>query len=136
MSWKFDLAEKSPGHYLCVGLRDSGHTVKATGGETEVGRIFELAFDLEIELRTDLSRALFEVTRAAKPRWSSRYDDHAFGSWLVESKERRGDRVVYDGKEYWLEVYSEKQGLEFQSPLGTGKELDRAFFEVLASLSA
>ena len=43
---------------------------------------------------------------------------------------------MYDGKEYWLEIYSAGQGLEFQSPLGTAKELDHAFFEVLASLSA
>ena len=75
MSWKFDLAEKSPGQYLCVGLRDSGHTVKATFEENEFARIFKLAFELEVGLSTVPSRALFEVTKAAKPKWWSRYDD-------------------------------------------------------------
>ena len=72
--------------------------------ENEIGRILEFAFDLEVALGTTPSSALFQVTKGAKPAWVSRYDDHAFGSWFVQSSASKGQRVVYDGKEFWLEV--------------------------------
>lgn len=133
MSWKFNISEESTGQYRCQGMRDTGHTVKAICGESEIGRVFALAFDLELKLGTIPSRALFEVTKGAKPKWSSRYYDHAFGSWLVEAQANNNDRVVYDGKECWLEIHGQGQEPAFQSPLGGAKELDRAFFDVLAS---
>src|SRR5688572_2171040 len=105
MSWKFEVAEQCAGQYLCTGLRDSGHTVKAQCGENEIGRVFEFAFDLETKMGTIPSRALFEVTKGAKSAWLLRHDDDTFGSWLVESVTSGGQRIAYNGKEFWLEVY-------------------------------
>lgn len=136
MSWKFKFAEQSPGQYLCTGLRDSGHTVKAQCGENEIGRVFEFAFDLETTLGTTPSRALFEVTRGAKPTWVSRYDNQAFGSWFVESAASKGQRVVYDGKEFLLEVYCGNEKPKWQGAFRSAKDIDNAVFQLLASASA
>ncbi len=136
MSWKFEFTEQSLGQYLCTGLRDSEHAVKAQCGENETGRVFEFAFDLEIALGTTPSSALFQVTRDAKPKWLSRYDNQAFGSWVVESAASKGQRVVYDGKEFWLEVYCGNEKPKWQGAFRSAKDLDNVVFQLLASASA
>lgn len=136
MSWKFEFTEQSLGQYLCTGLRDSGHTVKAQCEENETGRVFEFAFDLEIALGTTPSSALFQVTRGAKPKWLSRYDNKAFGSWVVESAASKGQRVVYDGKEFWLEIYCGNEKPKWQGAFRSAKDLDNVVFQLLASASA
>jgi hypothetical protein len=136
MSWRFEFTEQSVDQYLCTGLRDSGHTVKAQSSENEIGRVFEFAFDLEIALGTTPSIALFQVTRGAKPAWVSRYDNQSFGSWFVESAESKSQRVVYDGKESCLEVYCGNEQPKWQGAFRNAKDLDNVVFQLLAPASA
>jgi hypothetical protein len=79
---------------------------------------------------------LFQVTRGAKPKWLSRYDNQAFGSWVVESAVSKGQRVVYDGKEYWLEVYCGNEKPNWQGAFRSATDLDNVVFQLLASASA
>jgi hypothetical protein len=134
MTWKFECIEESPDQCFCTGVRDSGHTVRTHGGENEVGRALQLAFELEVELGTDPRGALFQVARGAKPNWFSRYDDHAFGSWLVESNRR--NRIVYDGKDHWLAIYCGNEEAVWQGAFSHAKDLDDAVFQLLATASA
>jgi hypothetical protein len=136
MSWKFNRAEESPGQYRCTGLRDSGHTVQAQCGENEIGRVFEFAFGLETELGTLPSRALFEVARGAKHAWLSQYHDHAFGSWLVQSAPSSDHRIVYDGKEFWLEFFCGDKRPTWQGAFRRAQDLDNEVFQLLASEDA
>ena len=72
--------------------------------ENELHKIFKLAYDLEVELGTLPSRALFLVVSGSMPNWKSQYHDEAFGSWTVVSP-NQNNRFVYDGKDFFLMIY-------------------------------
>ena len=97
-----------------------------------MSRVFELAFALEVELGTSPSPALFQVIRGAKPKWTSRYDSHAFGSWFAESATNSSYRVVYDGKESCLVIYCGNSEPKWESTFRSAKDVDKSVFQLLA----
>ena len=67
MIWSFEIKETSNGVYTCEGMRDTGNIVSIQCGENELHKIFKLAYDLEVELGTLPSRALFLVVSGSMP---------------------------------------------------------------------
>ena len=132
MSWAFTFTERSPGSYECVGRRDSGHQVSARVGEGEFSRVVQYAFELECDLGTDPSPALFVVARGAKPEWEAAYYDRSFGSWHVQAKPGTSARIIYDGKEFWLSFYASHEAPSWEGPFERREDVPEAVFAFLS----
>ncbi|WP_321369632.1 hypothetical protein [uncultured Desulfuromusa sp.] len=104
MKWIFKIGEISNGAYECIGKRDTGNIVSLTCGEDEVYRVYQQAYELELEMGTLPGEALFQIVSSAKHLWSTEYNDASFGSWLVEDRETN-DRFIYDGKDFYFAAY-------------------------------
>ena len=132
MTWAFTFTERSAGSYECVGRRDSGHRVSAQVGEGELSRVIQYAFELECDLGTDPSRALFVVARGAKPDWEATYYDHAFGSWHVQATPASSGRIIYDGKDSWLSLYRADERPAWEGPFKRRDDIPEAVFGFLS----
>ena len=61
MKWSFEIIETSNGVYKFTGRSNTGNIVSIQCGEEGFFRVFRQAFELEIELGTLPSKALFDV---------------------------------------------------------------------------
>jgi hypothetical protein len=130
MKWSFEISETSNGAYRCVGTRCTDNVVSIHGGEDEIFRVYKEAYELEANLGTLPSQALYIIVSGAKKAWRSEYHDESFGSWMVEDQNEKNS-YVYDGRDFHLMIYKAKENPVWQ---GFVKEQDNAedpIFELL-----
>lgn len=130
MNWFFEINEISAGAYLCTGKRDTGNTVSTQCGEDEIFHIFKKAYELETEIGTLPSKALFAIVSGAKKDWASEYNDAAFGSWMVTSK-GNNHKFVYDGKDFYLMIYGSSEKPLWQGYLKEKNDAQDSIFQFL-----
>ena len=131
MKWFFDINEISNGAYKCTGKRDTGNVVSIQCGEDEIFRVFKEAYELETEIGTLPSKALFFVVSGAKQDWSSEYNDSAFGSWMVTCKDNKHN-YVYDGKDFYLMIYGASEKPIWQGYFKEKNDAQDSIFQLLA----
>lgn len=130
MTWTFEINETSNGVYSCKGIRDTGNVVFTQCREDELHKVFKHAYDLEVELGTLPSRALFLIVSGTKPQWASQYHDEAFGSWTV-SNQNKSKKFVYDGKDFWLMIYESKNTPVWQGKIREKEDAEDSIFKLI-----
>lgn len=130
MNWKFEQEEISNGGYALRGIRSSGNEVSLQADESELYRIYEEAYHLEVSMGTLPSRALFAVVSGAKRTWLAEYNEEAFGSWSVTSQDGLG-RYVYDGKDFILLYYSHEESPAWQCRIREQADATKQLFSSL-----
>jgi hypothetical protein len=130
MTWSFEIIETSNNAYTCKGIRHTGNTVSIQCGEDVFYKIFKHAFDLEVDVGTLPSQALYFVVSGAKPQWKSVYHDEAFGSWMVSSPDQNS-RFIYDGKDFLLMVYGPDEKIAWQGIVRKKEDAMDEIFEYI-----
>ena len=130
MNWKFEQEEISNGGYALRGIRSSGNEVSLQANESELYRIYEEAYHLEVSMGTLPSKALFAVISGAKRIWLAEYKEQAFGSWVVTSQDGYA-RYVYDGKDFILLYYSHEEYPEWQCRVREQADATKQIFSSL-----
>ena len=102
-AWSVTLIEQSAGAFRATATRDTGNKVEHSGGEEVLSRVLHDAFQMEVSLGASPGAAVFIITQAAKPGWSSYYHEQHFGSWSIHSPDG-STRIDYDGKEFFLMI--------------------------------
>ncbi len=131
MNWKFEQETTSTGGLFLKALRNTGNEVSLRVDEHERYRIYQEAFYLEVSLGTLPSKALYIVISSLKILWLSKYNEVAFGSWLVASPDGIV-RYVYDGKALTLKYYCDEAPPEWQYRIEQKNDVTKEVFSSLA----
>lgn len=128
--WSFDIEEISNGAYSCLGKRSTGNKVSISCGESEIYRVFEGAFELEVKQGTIPTKALFLVVSGCKPYWDAHYEEKELGSWVVDNPASESS-FIYDGRSFMLMLHNVNKELSWQGYFKAGENVNPEFFKKL-----
>jgi len=134
MKWYFEITEISNGAYKCVARRNTGNVVSMQCAEDEIYRIFKQTYEMEVELGTLPGKALFFIVSGARKNWIAEYNENAFGSWVVESSNSRGN-FVYDGRDLCLMIHDSDGNTVWQAYVKDKGDAKDSIFHFLVLLS-
>ena len=110
--WKINIDEISSGVFN-VTLRD-GYGRKAEIIDNAIDETIERAigdaFDIEMQISQNWNLFLYDLAvqkLSDVDIKNKEYNDKAFGSWFIEI---RDNRLVYDGKDFWLIFQTKTKG--------------------------
>jgi hypothetical protein len=108
--WTFKADEFSPGVYRITLTDQDGRKAEIVDdcNDATVDKCVGYAFDIEKQTKRNWNKFLFDFSNLKLTDLKTdvnEYHDKAFGSWTIQTKDKR---LLLDGKDGWL-IYEEKQ---------------------------
>ncbi|NVJ65061.1 MAG: hypothetical protein HWE16_01135 [Gammaproteobacteria bacterium] len=97
MVWSFEIKEQSPGNYFHIAERCTGNKISFYESEVSVKRLLLETYLTEREIVKLNGLAIFNIFKDYFKTNHTKYDDKAFGSWIIKLNQ---NEIVYDGKDY------------------------------------
>jgi hypothetical protein len=124
--WTFKVDEFSPGAYRITLTDGDGRKAEIVDhyNDLTLEKCIGYAFDIERQAKRNWNKFLFDFSNLRLPDLEiekNEYHDKAFGSWTIQTKDKR---LLLDGKDGWL-IYEEKQNGDW-----VDKEVIRDFKQV------
>jgi len=108
--WTFKADEFRPGVYRITLTDEDGRNAEIVDdcNEATIDKCVGYAFDIEKQTKRNWNRFLFDFSNLKLTNLEKEvnvYHEKAFGSWIIQTKDKR---LLLDGKDGWL-IYGEKQ---------------------------
>ncbi len=110
--WTINIDEISKGVFKVTLTDVYGRQAEIIDSATDetIERAIEDAFDIEKQISQNWNLFLYDLAGqklSDKDIKNKEYNDKAFGSWFIESQDKR---LVYDGKDSWLIFQTKTKG--------------------------
>lgn len=132
-NWTFKVDESSPGAYRITLTDEDGRKAEIVDdyNDLTLDKCIGYAFDIERQTERNWNKFLFDFANLRLTHLEiekNEYHDKAFGSWTIQTKDKR---LLLDGKDGWL-IHEEKQNGDWVDK-ETIRDLKQVTFEQFKS---
>ena len=127
--WTLKVDEFRPGAYRITLTDEDGRKAEIVDDYSELtlDKCIDYAFDIERQTKRNWNKFLYDFSNLRLKDikiQENKYHDQDFGSWTIQTKDKR---LLLDGKDGWL-IYEEKQNGDWVDK-ETIKDFKRVTFE-------